>query len=441
MRFALASCSLKPSTLEECLNENGLGKDVLEKFEKQGISDPELALRLDNVELQELGVQTMGQRLKVRDTLTAASAAKKRFLWNVVEPMGSMKHGTVISLLTNMGVVSALLASLLFGIIMTIPQEEVYLGDKRQLSFNSLAFRCQFADWSDPDMTLEICSPELTALNVQKAMSPIDVSCNDGKDWSDPTCRMELCNRSEFVDFNNEIDAEDKRRMRASFLTAGDVSRMLSPWSDEMNQFIEAQSGRPSSHGCTARAFQLAERVASTVSDPDYLDFVYSWQADDDGIIQDAAYHHHIEVTSDNISKNGFWACYQLMAVVFLSLYGIISLSVTDAESNQAEMNLWWLLGGFAVVATALVLTINGCRSFMIALEYVIVLRFPLQTQHVVWKVSIMDLFRSTWLQAVPIVLGIHYAVIRLLSVLLALQTSKTRNVVVVKTDPKPPNI
>ena len=87
MRFALASCSLKPSTLEECLNENGLGKDVLEKFEKQGISDPELALRLDNVELQELGVQTMGQRLKVRDTLTAASAAKKRFLWNVVEPM------------------------------------------------------------------------------------------------------------------------------------------------------------------------------------------------------------------------------------------------------------------------------------------------------------------------------------------------------------------
>ena len=104
-------------------------------------------------------------------------------------------------------------------------------------------------------------------------------------------------------------------------------------------------------------------------------------------------------------------------------------------------MNLWWLLGGFAVVATALVLTINGCRSFMIALEYVIVLRFPLQTQHVVWKVSIMDLFRSTWLQAVPIVLGIHYAVIRLLSVLLALQTSKTRNVVVVKTDPKPPNI
>ena len=291
-------------------------------------------------------------------------------------------------------------------------------------------------------MTLEICSPEFTALNVQKAMSPIDVSCNDGNDWSNPTCRMELCNRSEFVDFNNEIDAEDKRLMRASFLTAGDVSRMLSPWSDEKNQFIEARSGRPSSHGCTARAFQLAERVASTVSDPDYLEFVYSWQADDDGVIPDAAYRiHQIEVTSTQIAKNGFRACYQLMAVVFLSLYGIISLSVTDAESNQAEMNLWWLLGGVAVVASALVLTIDGCRLFMIALEYVIVLRFPLQTQHVVWKVSIMDLFKNTWLQAVPIVLGIHYAVIRLLSVLLARQINKTRNDVVVKTDPKPPNI
>ena len=81
-----------------------------------------------------------------------------------------MNNDTVISLLTNLGVVSALLASLLFGIVMTIPHKETMLGDKRFLSISSLAFRCQFADWSDPGMTLEICSPELTVL-IKRAES------------------------------------------------------------------------------------------------------------------------------------------------------------------------------------------------------------------------------------------------------------------------------
>jgi hypothetical protein len=76
------------------------------------------------------------------------------------------------------------------------------------------------------------------------------------------------------------------------------------------------------------------------------------------------------------------------MAVVFLSLFGIITLSATDAAVNETEMNLWWLLGGCAIVLAAMWLTLLGCYDIMIAVEYVVVLRFPLWTQHALW---IMD--------------------------------------------------
>jgi len=341
MVFSTKTCSPKPrTTLKECLDQHDLGEVVLTNFRDAGIDDVELATRLDDEQLQTLGVEKMGTRLKLRDTLSAALAAKNVSCFNVFEPLGSMSHDTVISLLTNMGVVSALLASLLFGIVMTIPHEEAMLGDKRFLSISSLAFRCQFADWSDPKMTLEICSPELTVLNVQKAMSPMDVSCNDGNDWLDQRCQMELCDRSEFLESNNEFDAGDKERMQARFLSAGDVIRVL-------NGKKVTRSGRPSSHGCTARAFQLAEHIASAVSDEDYLDLIYSLQADEHGRITGKdPQRWSLGITSSRIAQFGFSACSKLMAVVFLSLFGIISLSITDAAVNVAEMNLLVALGG-----------------------------------------------------------------------------------------------
>ena len=427
MVFSTKSCSPKPrTTLKACLDQHDLGEVVLTNFWDAGIYDVELATRLDDEQLQTLGVEKMGTRLKLRDTLSAASTAKNVNCFNVFEPLGSMNNDTVISLLTNMGVVSALLASLLFGIVMTIPHEETMLGDKRFLSISSLAFRCQFADWSDPGMTLEICSPELTVLNVQKAISPMDVSCNDGKDWLDQRCQMELCDRSEFLESNNEFDAEDKARMQASFRSVGDVLRVLN--GNKLGHAVVRLAGRPSSHGCTARAFQLAEHIASAVSDADYMDFVYSSQADEHGRITGTdSKGWNLGITSTKIALYGFSACSKLMAVVFLSLFGIISLSATDAAVNEAEMNLWWLLGGCAVVLAAMYLTIHGCVDFMIAVEFVIVLRFPLWTQHALWKDDIMDPFVTTWLKVLPALLAIHYVVTRVLSVVLVRHANKAR--------------
>ena len=426
MVLSTKTCSPKPrTTLKACLDQHDLGEVVLTNFWDAGIYDVELATRLDDEQLQTLGVEKMGTRLQLRDTLSAASTAKNVSCFNVFKPLGSMNNDTVISLLTNLGVVSALLASLLFGIVMTIPHKETMLGDKRFLSISSLAFRCQFADWSDPGMTLEICSPELTVLNVQKAMSPMDVSCNDGKDWLDQRCQMELCDRSEFLESNNEFDAEDKERMQASFRSVGDVLRVLN---GKQLSNVVTLAGRPSSHGCTARAFQLAEHIASAVSDADYMDFVYSSQADEHGRITGTEPKGwYLGITSTKIAQYGFSACSKLMAVVFLTLFGIISLSATDAAANEAEMNLWWLLGGCAVVLAAMYLTMYGCIDFMNAVEYVIVLRFPLWTQHALWKDDTMDAFVTTWLMVVPALLAIHYVVTRVLSVVLVRHANKAR--------------
>ena len=84
-------------------------------------------------------------------------------------------------------------------------------------------------------------------------------------------------------------------------------------------------------------------------------------------------------------------------------------------------------MGGCAVVLAAMYLTMYGCIDFMNAVEYVIVLRFPLWTQHALWKDDTMDAFVTTWLMVVPALLAIHYVVTRVLSVVLVRHANKAR--------------
>ena len=114
----------------------------------------------------------------------------------------------VMQFLGNLGVIAALLASLLFGIVMTIPHEEMVRGDIQHLSLVSPAFRCRFA----PNASLEICSASF--------MDAHAAHTNRQCDWRDAACRSEYC------DLLRCMKAREERRASSVAKTEGSSYRV-----------------------------------------------------------------------------------------------------------------------------------------------------------------------------------------------------------------------
>jgi len=75
--------------------------------------------------------------------------------WHAVSRLLDQEYESLQSILINFGIVGALLLSILLGLIMTIPVDEIVKADIAILALSSPYFRCYFA-LLNPTTTLEI---------------------------------------------------------------------------------------------------------------------------------------------------------------------------------------------------------------------------------------------------------------------------------------------
>ena len=183
---------------------------------------------------------------------------------------------------------------------------------------------------------------------------------------------------------------------------------------------FEAKWHRKISDGCSTTTFEEAYKVANGVSHEQFLEYVMTvsnaslpgrnslFQEDDFQMCR----------PSQRVAKFGFQAVLYLMFALFWSLYLLVSLTFTEARNNMKEMRIWWWSGGLVGTLCVLGFLLSGVKLFLTALEYVVVIRFPIPFDQFKYKVDTMDTFRVYGITCPLIIAALHFVMVRVWSVL-----------------------
>jgi len=297
-------------------------------------------------------------------------------------------YDKVHSILVNFGVVTALLLSIHIALMMSVPVEESIKGDILSLSLSSPHFRCHVRSLNNHSTindTIEICSPKFTKSLFQTTNAT--VICNNG----------------------NSLQPVGKNRY-SLFYCAVDVPRAIRGNSTDF-------TGRKTKgSGCSPASFKEAYRVANTVSEEDYLEYLMQEITASDG---DAAqwfgYPGKFSTCrpSAKLASLGFKALLYFMFALFWDLFLLVSLTFTSASTNPSEMALWWFSGGFFGALVVLAMLLNGTIHFLFSLEYVVAIRFVSPYDQLVYKIDFMDFFIFIGIWISLLIVGLHYVSVK----------------------------
>mmetsp|Transcript_28728 Transcript_28728/g.42216 ORF Transcript_28728/g.42216 Transcript_28728/m.42216 type:complete len:494 (-) Transcript_28728:363-1844(-) len=301
-------------------------------------------------------------------------------------------YESVVSILINFGIVAALLLSILIGLLMTIPAEEMTLGDIRSLSLSSPHFRCHFANKTTTN-SIEICSPNFT------------------KSLFGTTNATVLCKDGPSLDFGVKW-GKGQMYTYHPFWCAGDIARLIGGNTLPSTSFHLLGNW---TSGCSASSLTEAYRVAKDISADDFLEYEMEGMKASDAFSYWSIFRQTGNCKpSDRLTTHGFKAVFFLMLSLFWDLYLLISVTFTGASTNSTQMKVWWLSGGAVGAVVVLALLLTGTIDFIYMLEYVVAIRFPSPLVHLKFKKGFMDLFIIGGLYVSLGMFAFHYLMIQL---------------------------
>ena len=293
----------------------------------------------------------------------------RRGLYSATTIVLDQDYENVQSILLNLGIVSALLLSILIGLVMSIPVEESARGDILSLSLSSPHFRCHFASVLNTT-TIEMCSPNFTMAVFGSTKA--SVICN--RDYES----VQRIPENKFRCLYNPSTAIRRR-----------IPEILGSWRPT-NLSMITDNG----FGCSSSTFQDAFRVARNISNDDYLEYAIKMMtASSDPATGVALRHYNLGdcQPSAMVSLIGFLSMFSLALALFLDLYLLISLSLTAAHKNKQEMILWWSSGGGVVTIIVVWKILDGTLNFMGTLGYVANIRFPFPYDQLLFRMDFKD--------------------------------------------------
>ena len=222
-------------------------------------------------------------------------------------------------LFINLGVISALIMSLIVGFAVTIPVEELDAADRLFLVFRSEVFR----DHVDPDMAIR------TELGIPDNFT-------DGIGVSEP---MEFSLTTYRKEFGLLKPYERGLRQLAHRV---DILQMRI-WLDSLQDHLDSPSQMLRIGGSASSKTHTIESCA--ISYPIY--------------------------------ENSLWAFGTCMISLLLSIFAYISMNVSDAREKPEILILWWKVGG-RVMAVGGYLSLMFSLGFLfMALNWVTWMRMP----------------------------------------------------------------
>jgi hypothetical protein len=170
--------------------------------------------------------------------------------------------------------------------------------------------------------------------------------------------------------------------------------------------------------GCSRNTFKQAYSVAKGISDDHYFEYLMSEShaslSPDSGL--ESWFQHDVHSwcrPSSIVSKYGFRATLYLMFSLFWDLFLLVSLSFSNGRLDQQEMNSWWRSGGFAGVLCILGFLLQGTTDCLTALEFIVIIRFPVPFDQLKFNVDSMDVFFWFGIIFPLVIVGIHYVLVR----------------------------
>lgn len=345
----------------------------------------------------------------------------KSYLYRVSGQIFEQDYESVQAVLLNFGVVAALLLSMLLGLILTVPVEETVSGDILSLSLSSPHFRCHFAPANAT--SIEICSPNYTIALFGTTNRTI--ICNDGPKiaknytavsggWtiSQTNIDMFYCTAPNF----------------ASIIRTPGANTWLDRGPTGGNFLLPEHT-----EGCSSSTFKEAYRVAKTISDDDYMEYMMEETTASDSVGN--WFGKDFEVNkfwwcrpSSLMASDGFKAILMMMLALFFDLYLLISLTFTSASTNPSEMRLWWSSGGVVGALLVLYLILTGTVHFVWSLMFLVVLRFPFPFDQMMFNLDCVTTFKTYGLNVGIYVLIVHFFFVRMWTILRPLFKSNEKD-------------
>ena len=303
---------------------------------------------------------------------------------------------SVHSVLLNFGVVAALMLSVVMSIVTTIPAEESVRGDILSLSLSSPHFRCHFAGASNKS-TIDFCSPNFTTSNF--GTNDAAVICGEDGATVLKTVQGKLWTKYMGLQPPPHPSGHRANTWKywfwGSYYCLGDTRRLIKEF------------------GCSATTFKEAYMMARDVSHEDFLEYVVS--------VSNASYNmgpfqqdlFRNCRPSQQIAVNGFRSILFLMLALFWSLYLLVNLTFSDSRNNPREMAIWWNSGGCVGTVLVLAFLLEGTFRGLIAMDNVIVIRFPNPFDQTKWILDMREDFEFYGIFAALIVIFSHFMLIR----------------------------